>query len=264
MLLMISSFGNSNMKLGISNLAWNTNEEFENIIPSLKENDIKYIEITFSKHLEWNNPNHKLDSFINILKKNNLKTVSTQSIFFNTNVNSFYDDKFIKHLELICTLSKEIGVDRLVLGSPNMRIDKNYNKLIEVFTEVNKLMIDKNITLLLEPNCRAYAGEFFHTVSEIVGFIKAGGYENIKTMIDTHNILLENQNPFTIFNQYKEYINHVHVSEVNLKGFIESDEHNKLADTLRENKYDGVIVYEVKPSSNILNDIKLFSKTYNK
>ena len=116
------------MKLGISNLAWNNNKEFENIIHVLKENNINYIEIVFSKHLEWNNQIHQLDVFMNIIEKNNLKTLSTQSIFFNSNISNFYDRGILKHLELVSNFSREIGVNKLVLGSPNMRIDKNYNK----------------------------------------------------------------------------------------------------------------------------------------
>jgi sugar phosphate isomerase/epimerase len=252
------------MKLGISNLAWNNNEEFENIIPVLKENNINYIEIVFPKHLEWDNSNYHLDAFMNIIEKNNLKTLSTQSIFFNSNINSFYDEGFLKHLELVSNLSKQIGVNKLVLGSPNMRINKNYNKLSEIFNEVDKLMLNKNLTLLLEPNSKVYNGEFFHTVKEIISFIKAGDFQNIKTMIDTHNILLENENPVIIFNQYKDYINHIHISEEKLSSFIESDNHNDLSELLSNSGYNGLIIYEVKPTNQLKKDIELFSKTYNK
>ena len=252
------------MKLGISNLAWNNNDEFKDIVPILKENNINYIEIVFSKHLTWNNPIHQLDAFMNIIEKNNLKTLSTQSIFFNSNVNSFNDNNFLKHLEVISNLSKEIGVNKLVLGSPNMRIDKNCNKLSEILIEADKLMLDKNQTLLLEPNSKIYNGEFFHTVKEIVEFIKTNNFTNINTMIDTHNIILENEDPVIIFNQYKEYIKHIHVSENNLSSIIESNNHNSLSETLYNSKYDDLIIYETKPSTQLKEDIELFSKIYNK
>ena len=252
------------MKLGISNLAWDNNTECEQLIPVLKDNNINYIEIVFPKHLEWNNPYHKLDAFMNIIEKNNLKILSTQSIFFNSNVNNFYGEGFLKHLELVSNLSKEIGVNKLVLGSPNMRIDKNYDLLFKTFEEADKLMLNKNLTLLLEPNCKLYKGEFFHTVSEIVDFIKTNNFKNISTMIDTHNILLENENPVIIFNQYKDYIKHIHISEEKLDSFIESDNHNALSELLTTSEYNDLIIYEAKLTPQLKKDIKLFSKTYNK
>jgi sugar phosphate isomerase/epimerase len=253
------------MKLGISNLAWNTNCEFKDLVPILKENNIQYIELVFPKHLEWNKINYDhINEFLEITKKNKLKVLSTQSIFFNSNINSFYDVDFLNHLKIVCYLSEEIGVNKLVLGSPNMRIDKNYNKLSEIFQEVDKLMFEKNIILLLEPNSKIYNGEFFNTVREIVGFIKTNNFTNIKTMIDTHNIILENEDPVIIFNQYKDYIKHIHVSEIGLGSFIESDNHNELSETLYTSGYRDLIIYEAKTTNQIEKDIELFSKIYNK
>jgi sugar phosphate isomerase/epimerase len=83
-------------------------------------------------------------------------------------------------------------------------------------------------------------------------------------MIDTHNILLENEDPVIIFDQYKDYIKHIHISETKLGSFIKSDNHNKLSDILKEYNYDDLIIYETKPTLNINKDIKLFSKIYNK
>lgn len=253
------------MKLGISNLAWNTNSEFKDLVPVLKENNIQYIELVFPKHLEWNKIKYDhINEFLEITEKNKLKVLSTQSIFFNSNIDSFYDVGFLNHLKTVCYLSEEIGINKLVLGSPNMRINKNYNKLSEVFQEVDKLMFEKNIILLLEPNSKIYNGEFFHTVKEIIGFIKSNNFTNISTMLDTHNIILENEDPVIIFNQYKDYIKHIHISENGLNDFIESDKHNELSEALYDKGYKDLIIYEVKSSDQIKNSIELFSKTYNK
>jgi sugar phosphate isomerase/epimerase len=253
------------MKLGISNLAWNNNKEFENLIPILKENNIKYIEIVLPKHLKWDdNDLTQLNYFVDSVLDNGLNISSTQSIFYNTNILSFYDINFINHILKLSLICKNININRIILGSPSLRIDKDILKLSNIFKEVDKIMIQNNQILLLEPNSKIYNGEFFYTVDEIVNFIKINNFTNISTMIDTHNILLENEDPVIIFDQYKDYIKHIHISETKLGSFIESNNHNKLSDILKEYNYDDLIIYETKPTLNINKDIKLFSKTYNK
>ena len=89
-------------------------------------------------------------------------------------------------------------------------------------------------------------------------------FSNIKTMIDTHNILNEKQIPSNICSAYHKHIKHVHVSENNLTNFKNSTEHVKLADMLRNINYNGIVVYECMNTTTLFNDIKLFSNIYNK
>jgi sugar phosphate isomerase/epimerase len=249
--------------LGISNLSWENNKELENIIPILKDNNITHIEIVLPKHLTWGNDFNMLDKFINITQKYNFKVKSTQSIFFNTDIKSFNDVNFINHINVVSNICKYIGVEKIVLGSPGIRIKKDYDILSNTFKEVNKIISNNNQILLLEPNSKIYNGEFFHTVKEIVEFISLNNFSNIHTMIDTHNIILENENLISIFTQYKDYIKHIHVSEVNLGDFIESNNHIDLSNILKYYNYNGLIIYETKPSLNLQESIKSFSKIYN-
>jgi sugar phosphate isomerase/epimerase len=250
--------------LGISNLSWENNKELENIIPILKDNNISYIEIILPKYLTWGkNDFNMLDEFINIIQKHNFKLNSTQSIFFNTNVKSFNDISFINHIEVVSNICKYINVEKIVLGSPSIRTERNYDVLSNTFKYVDEIISNNNQILLLEPNSKIYNGKFFHTVKEIVEFILLNNFSNIHTMIDTHNILLENENLISIFTQYKDYIKHIHVSEVNLGDFIESNNHIDLSNILKHYNYDGLIIYETKPSLNLQESIKSFSKIYN-
>ncbi len=73
-----------------------------------------------------------------------------------------------------------------------------------------------NCVLCIEPNSKYYGGEYFFTIKEIVNFITLNNFCNIKTMVDTHNLLLENQNIEESIYNFKDHIKHIHISEINL------------------------------------------------
>jgi sugar phosphate isomerase/epimerase len=251
-----------NMKLGISDLVIEKNND---IIWLLKENNINYIEIVLPKHMDWKENNlNELYDYVNKLKKHNIQIISTQAIFFNSGVKEFTGNDFINHINKVSEVCKNIGVKYIVLGAPAMRTENSFTKLKDTFEYIDNILKINKQTLLLEPNSKVYNGKYFHTLNEIINFIKKYNFTNIKSMIDTHNLILENENIIETYLQNKEYIKHIHVSEVNLEEFKPSEEHINLSNILFKEKYDGLIIYEAKPSTNIENNIKEFNKIYAK
>lgn len=252
------------MKLGISNLIWD-NIKTSELVPILVSNNIKYVEVILSKHItKWNDADlSKLQEFHNYLECNHIYIKSTQSLFHNSGITSYYNEGFIDHLIKVSDICKNIGITQLVLGAPTMRKENNPFGLDDKFSYINSILRKNNQTLLLEPNSRVYGGNYFYRVDEIVLFIDEMKFSNIKTMIDTHNIILEGEDPSDVFIRNRNYIKHIHVSEINLGGFINSEYHNKLSKTLKEFDYDGLVIYEAKPTNNFINEIKNFSKNYN-
>lgn len=251
-----------NMRLGISDLAIEKNND---IVWLLKENNINYIEIVLPKHINWEeNDLHELYNYVNKLKENNIQIMSTQAIFYNSNVKEFIGDDFINHINKVSEICKNIGVKYIVLGAPSMRTENSYTKLGDTLKHIDNILIKNNQILLLEPNSKIYNGKYFYTLNEIVSFIKEYNFKNIKSMIDTHNLILENENIIEAYLQNKEYIKHIHISEINLGEFKNSEEHINLSNILFEENYDGLIIYEAKTSPNIENNIKEFNKIYAK
>lgn len=221
------------MKFGISNLSWNGTSE-DLILPHLRQYD--YIETIFSKI----NHGH----------------YSTQSIFYGSNVNTF-DDFYetFERIDYVIDKCKEYGVKIIVLGSPSLRKGKKDN-LIKVFNEINSKLQELNIFLCVEPNSSYYGGEYYFTISEIVNDIK--NFSNIKTMIDTHNLILENENIFENYLKYQEYIKHIHFSEKNLLPIIDYSSYEKIIDFLIKNEYNYGITYELKTIKSIVAESKKF------
>ena len=251
------------MKLGISNLAWE-NSELENIIPILKANGIKYIETVLPKYIDWEvlDTTHLLN-YVDILYKHDLLTLSTQSIFYNSSVKDFSNPNFVNHLKTVFDISKLLNIDFAVLGAPTMRLSCISKEVVFNLHLIDFYLKGTNQTLLLEPNSKVYKGDYFHTISEIVNFIEDNKFSNIKTMVDTHNIILENEDPTENYLKYKNLIPHIHISEKGLDNFAPSEKHIILSNTLKQTNYEGLIIYEAKPSDNLTFDIEQFTKIYN-
>lgn len=251
------------MNLSVSSLGWDTDLDNSIVFESLLDNGICNIEIVLPKLLDW----YRIDlagayQFINDANKKGISINSTQAILFNSNVVDFHHQDFVIHIEKVISVCSQLGISNLVLGAPNIRKQSADIGLLEKFTYIDILCKQSGLTLLIEPNSKIYNGKYFHTVSEIVEFIQLGRFTNISTMIDTHNIVLEEQSPDSVYESNSKFIKHIHVSEINLGDFNISKAHNKLAKVLKADKYENLIVYESKASDNFLDSIQSFAKIY--
>lgn len=254
------------MKLGISQLAFKNQEEFINSINYLKQNKILNVEIVLPKIVDWDNINlNTLQDYIQNIRNMGLTCTSTQSITFNTPLKSFINKDFLLHINKVSDLCKIIEVDTIVLGAPKLRDVYDEKYLSYVFKTIDSFLRNNDQILCIEPNCTFYGGKFFVNLDEIVSFIKLNNFTNIKTMIDTHNLLQENLNPTDEYIKYKEYIHHIHISEINLDLFKQSPMHFKFSKCLKEHKYNKYITYELINKKNIndlLDSINYFKNTY--
>jgi sugar phosphate isomerase/epimerase len=221
------------MKFGISNLSWNLeNDSF--VRKSLTNYD--YIETIFSRI--------------------NYGYYSTQSIFYGTDIKTFDDtDSTLNRLNFIIEECNKYSVKIIVLGSPSLR-KGNKNNLLNVLKKVDDKLKKYNIFLCVEPNSSYYGGEYYFTLSEIVNDIRE--LSNVKTMIDTHNLLLENQNIFEEYKKYHSYIKHCHFSEKELNPIQDYSFYNEFVDFLYTQSYDGGITYELKSTVDIIEKSKQF------
>jgi sugar phosphate isomerase/epimerase len=237
------------MKLAVSNLCL-TDEE----LPHLKKIGIDYVECAITKINQWDLINEEVLLFYKKkLNDNELQTYSIQSIFNNIK------QDFKTHFKKILHYTKILNCKILVFGSPNLRND---NFKID-FNLIDDMLSDYKIQFLIEPNSKYYGANFFNNLNEIIRFIKKNNFKNISTMIDTHNIILENGNPIIELQKNYEYISHIHISEKNLKNFEEKPFHYLFSKKLKEYSYDKIITYESIENKNVLESIKQFKKTYN-
>lgn len=254
------------MKLGISQLAFDTELEFINSIKHLKQSGISYIEIVLPKIIEWNNINlDVLQNYVDSLSNAGLTCNSTQSITYNTTITSFLNKDFFHHIVKVIDLCKITKTNTIVLGAPKLRDIYDENQLSILFKDLDLLLRNANQILCIEPNCTMYGGKFFTNLGNIVVFLKRNNFTNIKTMIDSHNLLHENLDLVYEYIKYKEYIYHVHISEVGLGLFNQSNAHLELSQCLKKHNYNNLITYEVANQTDqtkLLNSISQFTNIY--
>ena len=246
------------MIIGISQLAFENNQDLIENLNILSESDIKTVEVVFAKFKN----NIEMMDFKDKLNLHGIKTLSAQSILFDSNVKDLTEDSFYNHIKIIIEKSKIADVNTLVLGSPKTRNVLDLPRLIKIFKNIDSLLQDNNKILCIEPNCKQYGGKYFFNLDEICDFIYTNKFKNIKSMIDTHNLINENIDICKTFIDHIEYIHHVHISENQLSKFNLSLSHNNFYKTLMENKYKNIVTYEVLSKYFCNKSMKNFVNTY--
>jgi sugar phosphate isomerase/epimerase len=252
------------MNLSVSNLAWD-HKDINNVLGILQKNGITKIEGVLSKINKWDLISQiELEDFKNSLDSFGVDMGSIQSIFYGVEVDSLNNkSEIINHINKLIEFSKILGYKVLVFGSPNLRNGFNNESVVDVLNEVDKLLSENDIVMCIEPNSKIYNGEYFHTITEIVDFLSSNNFTNIKTMVDTHNLILEGEEPIEMVGKYYDYIHHIHISENKLSPLSNLDFHKKFSEKLKSLNYENIITYELLPCDNLEEQIKIFTEIYN-
>jgi len=252
------------MNLSISNLAWE-HKDLESTLKILQKYKIKKVEGVLSKINKWDLINDdELKNVKTMLESFDVEMGSIQSIFYDVDIKSLNDkNKFTQHINKLIEFSKTLGFNVLVFGSPNLRNGFNHEIIVEVLKNFDELLLENNITMCIEPNSKIYNGEYFHTITEISEFLRSNNFTNIKTMVDTHNLILEGEDPVEMIEKYFNQVHHIHVSENKLLPLSNLIFHKEFSDKIKSLKYDGIITYELLPCDNLENQIKIFTEIYN-
>jgi sugar phosphate isomerase/epimerase len=252
------------MKLALSNFAWDSDEN-ESIFKKLSSIGIENIEGVLTKINNWDAlEESELVKYKELLNRHGIKIESIQSIFYGVSCNDLSDYKTIDHYRKLIKYCNVLDVKVMVLGSPSLRKNVNgwYDNLSSILKEVDNMLDNTGVELSIEPNTKSYGGYYFHTVQEIVDFIVRNDFKNIKTMVDTHNVKLEGLNPLNETKKHIDYINHIHVSEPNLKTLSDFEFHKEFSQLLKSFNYNGIITYEVNKCNGIIESVKDFYLIY--
>jgi sugar phosphate isomerase/epimerase len=251
------------MNLALSNLAWDFKDN-NTVFNKLIEKKIFKIEGVLTKIEDWSLLDvDTIYKFRKTLDEFGIEMKSIQSIFYNIKCNGIQDTSLvIEHVKKLITYCEILDVDVMVFGSPNLRIGEIDEYVINSFHLIDELLQKSNIEMSIEPNSKIYGGKYFYDLSEIVNFIKNNNFKKIKTMIDTHNLILEGYNPSEEFIKYKSYINHIHISENGLKPIIDDSFHIEFHNTLKRYEYSKIITYEVNKLENFDFNIDNFIRIY--
>ncbi len=258
------------MELSISNVAWDPKIDQE-ISELLIENNISNIDIAPSKYF----PD------ISRVSKNQLKKVKSfwsekginiygmQSLFFGTEGMNMFGDivskkRMLNHFKKITELGNEMGVKKLVFGSPINRdcslSEKNdvEKEAVEFFKELAVIVKDFEITICIEPVPKLYGCNFINTSAEAIKLIKEINLPEIKLQLDLGSISINKENIEKIIAFERDLIGFVHISEPNLMPIGTTGYAHKIySDTIKKLDPNSVISIEMLTSNNkSINSIK--------
>lgn len=241
------------MKLSISNLAWN--EDNDTVVYDwMQKLEYQGLEIAPTRLFKAN-PYDCLDEakkFMEFLKTTyNLDIVSMQSIWYGKKQSIFGTceerNYLLEYTKKAIIFAENIKCPNIVFGCPKNRIIKEPEQIevaIGFFDELGKYALEHNTVIALEPNPRIYNTNFINTTREAIEFCKLVCNKGIKVNFDFGSVLENNEN-FCFGKSEMQLINHIHISEPYLKVIKKRELHKELKKILLKNDYNGFISIEM-------------------
>lgn len=237
------------MTVALSQLAWNKSAEAETT-SALAAAGLRAIEGL---------PN-RLEKSVDLWRTAQLKPVALQALFFGQPEWNLFDQTqaaMLAHLDKIFSRGAQHDITNYVFGSPRQRlipagmndVEANQNAL-NFFFKVGEIAQKNQVFLCLETVPTHYEANFLTTTAQTISFLKELNHPHVRLNLDTGAMLINGESPASIVTAAAGYIQHVHLSEPDLKPVkFDAAFHTELAQALKHSKYHGVCSIEMKPTS---------------
>jgi D-psicose/D-tagatose/L-ribulose 3-epimerase len=255
------------MKLSVSNIAWNT-EDDDKVALFLKKSGIEYVEIAPTKYFP-KAPFVGEEEILTIRDSwnaRNFNISSIQSLFYGHREIQLVDQRedqksIIDFLLAWGSIAESLGASSLVLGGPNNRklnsltsTEANF-KFQSLINTLEKSWVWKN-QLALEANPIEYGCEFITQTSDAINVVQTIQSTVLGWNLDTACTILAGENPIELLSSDNELPAHVHISSPLLAplNHSASDSNKSLIRELNKLNYSGFVTLEMKSTPNI-NDL---------
>lgn len=247
------------MKLAISNLAWQI-EEDEQIHCLLREMHVTGIEIAPTKY--WPNPTLASNSEIEEVKSRfeaaGFLIPAAQALLFGHPELTLFEDegtrnKTFDYLVALSHLCSTLGISTMVFGSPKNRqrygmlLDLSMQIATDFFFHLAEKISSLNVTFCIEPNPKEYGCDFIVNSSEALSLVRHVDHPNFRLHLDTSAMFLNKEDPARIIPECLPYLQHLHISEP----FLEligngQNSHQSIAKSLHRSGYEGWMSIEMR------------------
>jgi len=219
------------MKLIVSNLCWNINEN-NLIINLLNIFNINNIEISPYKIFNNNYSLGNINKTQNFWKKKKVNFYSMQSILFNIKNAYLFGNKseqkvFFTEIKKKIILCKKIGIKVIVFGSPHSKkifSNKNLENLnliaFKSFKKIAQICEKYKIYFCVEANPKIYNCEYLNYTKDVIILIKKINSNFFKLNLDLGTIIENKENFSSIIHNYIKLIGHVQISVPHLKDIM--------------------------------------------
>ncbi|MDD3666705.1 MAG: sugar phosphate isomerase/epimerase [Bacteroidales bacterium] len=239
--------------MSISNIGWNAEDDYD-IYKIMRENDFWGLEIAPTRVFQ-NSPYDKLNEakkWSDILKREEgLEISSIQSIWYGRQeklFGSLFERQALKnYTKKAIDFAALMGCKNLVFGCPKNRViaeNDNPNTAIEFFKELGDYAELKGTILSLEANPTIYNTNYINDTLSAIELVKNVNSKGFLLNLDTGTMIYNNETVGSLINNVK-YINHVHISEPELKPIQRRNLHTDLISLLKQENYKRFISIEI-------------------
>lgn len=149
----------------------------------------------------------------------------------------------------------------------NKKIDKeaDYVRSVTKMKKLADLAAKDNITLLME-SLNRFEGYLINTSKEAIDYVKKVNKENVKVLLDTFHMNIEENNMSEAIKEAGSYLGELHIGEANRRPPLEGGlDWEEIGHVLNEIGFSGNVVMEpfVKPGGQIGKDIKIWRNIVN-
>lgn len=216
------------MRLACSGIAWDVTED-ELISKLLQRYEVDAIDVVPGKYFP--DPLVATDENISQIRNwwadRGFDITGMQALLFGTtglNVFGSIDSQnaMLKQLQAVCRIGAGLSATRIVFGSPKNRDRNGLNDqeamdiAVPFFQRLGNIAQSFGVIICLEPNPVCYGANFMTTSAETAQVVQLVAHRSIKMQFDTGAIAINNENPFTVLQDYAHLIGHMHASEPDL------------------------------------------------
>ncbi len=248
------------MKLSISNIAWEANNDL-GMYSYLNKRGYTGLEIAPTR-IHPDNPYHHLveaKGWALFLKERYLLEISSMQSIWYGHVENLFTSKEGRNVLLDYTkkaidFAEVIGCKNLVFGNPRNRdtgdLINDLPIAIRFFREIGDYATEHHTTIALEPNPLIYNTRFMNLTREAVEVADRVSSPGIKVNIDLGTMICNGED-LEYLKQISEFINHVHISEPGLIPIVRREMHKSLFKVLKEINYENYISIEMKRTGDL-------------
>jgi len=252
------------MRLAISNIAWETDED-EEISRLLLHHAVDAIDIAPRKY--FHDPMLARDNDVIKIKKwwsdRGIEITGMQALLFGIkelNLFSSADTQkaMLDYLSAICRIGACLGATRLVFGSPKNR-DRSgltdgqaLDMATSFFHYLGDIAQTHGVIICLEPNPERYGANFMTSSMETANVVEHVAHPAIRMQLDTGAIAINGENIDDVLSRSRSLIGHLHASEPDLLPLGEGGtDHRKMYHALSKYFTDSdVICIEMAATGN--------------
>ena len=247
------------MKLSISNISWPV-EQDEIVYTLMQECGLVGLEIAPTRIFSITPYNHltKASKWAEDIKeKYGFEISSMQSIWYGKKENIFGSEnersELITYTKKAIDFAKAIGCGNLVFGCPrnrNILEGATPEDAVPFFREIANYAAEKGTVIGMEANPPIYNTNFINDTSAALQLVKKVNSPGFKLNLDVGTMIYYQENA-DILRGNVQLINHVHISEPELKPILARGFHNELYRLLKEENYNNFVSIEMGRNESI-------------